>query len=81
MNAADLSDASQRGGLGWYRKDFRLPRARRGVRWLVRFESVNYRAAVWLNGRRIGGHEAPMCRSRCWPSARRARASTAWCCG
>ena len=56
-NAADLSDASQRGGLGWYRKDFRLPRARRGVRWLVRFESVNYRAAVWLNGRRIGGHE------------------------
>jgi beta-glucuronidase len=56
-NAGDLSDASQRGGLAWYRKDFRLPRARRGVRWVVRFESVNYRAAVWLNGRRIGGHE------------------------
>jgi beta-glucuronidase len=56
-NAADLSDASQRGALGWYRKDFRLPRTRRGVRWIVRFESVNYRTAVWLNGRRIGGHE------------------------
>src|SRR6185295_4947078 len=29
---------------------------RAGAAWIVRFESVNYRATVWLNGHRIGGH-------------------------
>jgi beta-glucuronidase len=44
--------------VGWYRKEFELPRlprdeARRTV-WKVRFEGVNYRSKVWLNGRAIG---------------------------
>ena len=56
-NATDLSDASQRGGVGWYRTDFRAPRTGRGQSWVVRFESVNYRARVYLNGRQIGSHE------------------------
>jgi beta-glucuronidase len=56
-NATDLSDASQRGTVGWYRKDFRLPRAARASRWILRFESVNYRATVFLNGLEIGRHE------------------------
>jgi beta-glucuronidase len=56
-NATDLSDDSQRGSVGWYRKDFRLPRAQRGARWAFRFESVNYRAQVFLNGRRLARHE------------------------
>jgi beta-glucuronidase len=56
-NANDLSEASQRGTVGWYRKDFRLPKAAPGVTWVVRFESVNYRARVYLNGRQIGTHE------------------------
>jgi beta-glucuronidase len=55
-NAGDNSAASMTGTTGWYRKDFRLPDARRRMDWLVRFESVNYRASVWLNGRPIGRH-------------------------
>jgi beta-galactosidase/beta-glucuronidase len=56
-NATDLSDASQRGGVGWYRTDFRAPRASRSVSWVIRFESVNYRARVYLNGHQLGTHE------------------------
>jgi beta-glucuronidase len=51
------------GSVGWYRRDFTLP-PRAFARtvptsqrhWIVRFESVNYRASVWLNGRPIGNH-------------------------
>lgn len=56
-NANDLSDASQRGGVGWYRKDFRLPKATKSTTWVARFESVNYRARVYLNGVQVGTHE------------------------
>ncbi len=53
-NAGDNSVASMTGTVGWYRKDFRLPDRRSRMDWLVRFESVNYRAQVWLNGRPVG---------------------------
>jgi hypothetical protein len=53
-NAGDDSDASFAGGVGWYRKDFRLPSNNRALSWVVRFESVNYRMKAWLNGRPIG---------------------------
>jgi beta-glucuronidase len=53
-NVSDSSVASMTGTVAWYRKDFRLPDRRRRMDWLVRFESVNYRARVWLNGRPIG---------------------------
>lgn len=63
FNAGDLSNASMNGAVGWYRRDFTVPhRAFAGYvpasarDWIVRFESVNYRAAVWLNGRLIGTH-------------------------
>lgn len=56
-NATDESPESMRGSIGWYRKDFRLPAAPRGSNWIVRFESVNYRSTVYLNGRLIGRHE------------------------
>jgi beta-glucuronidase len=55
-NAGDNSARSYLGGVWWYRKDFEAPAADRSASWLLRFESVNYRATVWLNGRRIGGH-------------------------
>ncbi|MGI8729690.1 MAG: glycoside hydrolase family 2 protein [Solirubrobacteraceae bacterium] len=55
-NAGDNSVESFIGTVGWYRKDFRLPDARRRMDWLVRFESVNYRARVWLNGRPVGSN-------------------------
>jgi len=56
-NATDTSNESMAGSIGWYRKDFRVPRAPARTTWLVRFESVNYRARVFLNGREIGRHE------------------------
>jgi beta-glucuronidase len=55
-NAGDPSQASFRGGVGWYRRDFKLPSADPGLNWSVRFDSVNYRARVWLNGREIGSN-------------------------
>ena len=53
-NAGDNSVASMTGTTGWYRKDFHLPDRRARMDWLVRFESVNYRSTVWLNGTPIG---------------------------
>ena len=55
-NVGDHSGASMTGTVAWYRKDFRLPDARARMDWLVRFESVNYRSRVWLNGRLLGRH-------------------------
>src|SRR3954470_7635608 len=56
-NAGDDSDASMAGSVGWYRRDFHVPAKPTGARWIVRFESVNYRATVFLNGVQIGEHE------------------------
>ena len=56
-NANDTSVASMRGGVGWYRKQFRLPASPKGSAWIIRFESVNYRAKVYLNNHLIGRHE------------------------
>lgn len=56
FNAGDFSPASMYGSVGWYRKDFLLPAGPRGQGWIVRFESVNYRASVWLNGHLLGRH-------------------------
>ncbi|WP_037409905.1 glycoside hydrolase family 2 protein [Candidatus Solirubrobacter pratensis] len=53
-NLGDPSNASMAGGIGWYRKDFQLPSASAALDWAIRFESVNYRSKVWLNGRPIG---------------------------
>ena len=53
-NATDQSEASMHGGVGWYRKDFRLPSSAARYSWVIRFESVNYRSWVWLNGKRLG---------------------------
>jgi Glycosyl hydrolases family 2, TIM barrel domain/Glycosyl hydrolases family 2, sugar binding domain/Glycosyl hydrolases family 2 len=62
-NAGDLTAASMAGSVGWYRRDFKLPAGAfpsyvpaRFRSWVIRFESVNYYATVWLNGRRIGTH-------------------------
>jgi beta-glucuronidase len=62
-NAGDFSQASMNGYVGWYRRDFTVPAGafasyvpKSGRQWIIRFESVNYRATVWLNGREIGTH-------------------------
>jgi beta-glucuronidase len=62
-NAGDFSTTSMHGYVGWYRRDFTVPAdaferyvPRKSRHWIVRFESVNYRATVWLNGHQIGTH-------------------------
>lgn len=57
-NVGGTTRESYEGSIGWYRKDFRLPTSRtaRTDRWIVRFEAVNFRATVWLNGRKLGDH-------------------------
>jgi beta-glucuronidase len=53
-NLGDASNESMAGGIGWYRKDFELPSADKSLAWAFRFESVNYRSTVWLNGTPLG---------------------------
>ena len=55
-NANDRTASGFIGGPAWYRKDFRLPSRARALQWRVHFDSVNYRATVWLNGRLVGRH-------------------------
>jgi beta-glucuronidase len=62
-NAGDLSKTSMNGYVGWYRRDLTIPAGafakyvpKASRHWIIRFESVNYRATVWLNGREIGSH-------------------------
>ena len=58
FNAGDFTEASMLGSVGWYRRDFRLPRAGDDVSgWAIRFEGAGHRVRAWLNGREIGGHE------------------------
>ena len=41
---------------GWYRREVILPRGRRGLLWVARFEGVSHHATVYLNGRAVGRH-------------------------
>ncbi len=62
-NAGDYSATSWAGWVGWYRRDFTLPSGAFASyvppadrAWIIRFESVDYVATVWLNGRLIGSN-------------------------
>jgi exo-1,4-beta-D-glucosaminidase len=37
----------------WYRKEFAVPTAEKGRRLWLRFGGINYRANIWVNGKRI----------------------------
>ncbi len=41
----------------WYRRTFRIPAGWEGERVVLRFEAVDWSAAVWVDGRLLGGHE------------------------
>jgi beta-glucuronidase len=55
-NAQDTSE--NRSSIGWYRKEFTVPRSPRKAMhfWKVRFEGNNYRTKVWLNGKQLAYH-------------------------
>ena len=62
-NAGDYSTTSWNGWVGWYRRDFTVPAGAFAPyvppvdrHWIIRFESVDYTATVWLNGRLVGGN-------------------------
>ena len=42
----------------WYRTTFRVPATMRGRRVTLRFDGINYRANIWLNGRRLADSSA-----------------------
>jgi exo-1,4-beta-D-glucosaminidase len=42
----------------WYRTTFRVPAAMRGKRVTLHFDGINYRANIWLNGRRLADSTA-----------------------
>ena len=42
----------------WYRKEFTLPVAYQGKTVWLKFNGINYRANIWLNGRLIANQEA-----------------------
>jgi beta-glucuronidase len=44
-------------GPAWYQKKFSFSPSPKAERSFIRFGSVNYLAAVWLNGKRLGTHE------------------------
>lgn len=44
-------------GAGWFRRSVGVPEEWRGRRAWLRFEGVNYHAAVWVNGEPAGAHE------------------------
>jgi beta-glucuronidase len=52
-NATDT--AFNRSSIGWYRKEFTLPRSPKKALhfWKVRFQGNNYRTKVWLNGKQV----------------------------
>jgi beta-galactosidase len=41
-------------GVGWFRRTFRVPPKWQGKRMVLRFEGVNHRCKVWVNGRLVG---------------------------
>jgi glycosyl hydrolase family 2 len=41
----------------WYRRTFTVPSSWRGRRVLLNFGAVDWRATVWVNGRRVGTHQ------------------------
>ena len=54
-NVGDTARASSARSPGTARTSA-CPRASRALAWIARFESVNFRATMWLNGRKLGDH-------------------------
>ncbi len=44
------------GGVGFYRKTFRVPQEKAGGRVALHFDSVESDCAVWVNGKKVGEH-------------------------
>ena len=41
----------------WYRKEFEVPKAFKGHRIWMAFRGINYRAEIWINGKKVAGSD------------------------
>jgi hypothetical protein len=41
----------------WYRKEFELPASDQGKQIWMQFRGINYRAEIWINGKRLAGSD------------------------
>ena len=41
----------------WYRKEFELPAGDAGRQIWMQFRGINYRAEIWINGKKVGGSD------------------------
>jgi len=41
----------------WYRKEFELPTSDKGKQIWMQFRGINYRADIWINGKRLAGSD------------------------
>ena len=80
FNAHDYTTKGNRSRVQWYRERFTLPSAAGAAGWRIRFESVNVRADVWLNGRRLAAtwRVPPL---RAGRGGNPSRGRTSWWCG
>jgi beta-galactosidase/beta-glucuronidase len=53
---AQFDDLRHAGGVGWYRRAFRLDAVPAGAA-VLHFGAVDYHATVWVNGEEVGQHE------------------------
>lgn len=44
------------GGIGWYRKQFELPKSAAGKVFRIEFDCIYNNSTVWINGHRLGFH-------------------------
>jgi len=41
----------------WYRREFEIPATDRGKQVWMQFRGINYRAAIWINGKKLAGSD------------------------
>lgn len=58
---AQFEDLRHTSGVGWYQRTFTLDALLPGQVLIIAFGAADYLATVWINGRRVGEHEAAIC--------------------
>ncbi|MCP4211914.1 MAG: hypothetical protein GY764_10615 [Halieaceae bacterium] len=43
-------------GMAWFRKSFTIPKSWEGKRIVIRFEGVNFKSRIWVNGKHVLDH-------------------------
>jgi len=56
QSAGGASTGYTVGGIGWYRKHFKLPASDFGKKITIRFDGVYMNSDVWINGSHLGNH-------------------------